>query len=106
MGNDKFDETMISEMEENMRTLNLRINFFWDDGDDMEAFELTVPSNVSNAEILDTLKKEHEYLCEEDEEDVYGKTGRTPETLLNYICNKYYGWSWRDFQYDIDVNFN
>ena len=67
-----------------MRTLNLRINFFWDDGDDMETFELTVPSNVSNAEILDVLKKEHEYLCEEDEEDVYGKTGRTPETLLNY----------------------
>lgn len=89
-----------------MRTLNLRINFFWDDGDDMEIFELTVPSNVSNAEILDALKKEHEYLCKEDEEDVYGKTGRTPETLLNYICDKYYGWSWRDFQYDIDVNFN
>lgn len=40
-----------------MRTLNLRINFFWDDGDDMETFELTVPSNVSNAEILDALKK-------------------------------------------------
>ena len=40
-----------------MRTLNLRINFFWDDGDDMETFELTVPSNVSNAEILDVLKK-------------------------------------------------
>ena len=74
-----------------MRTLNLRINFFWDDGDDMETFELTVPSNVSNEEILDVLKKEHEYLCEEDEEDVYGKTGRTPATLLNYICDKYYG---------------
>ena len=55
-----------------MRTLNLRINFFWDDGDDMETFELTVPSNVSNAEILDALKKEHEYLCEDDEEDVFG----------------------------------
>ena len=43
---------------------------------------------------------------EEDDEDVYGKTGRTPETLLNYICDKYYGWSWCDFQYDLDVNFN
>ena len=89
-----------------MRTLNLRINFFWDDGDDMETFELTVPKSVSNEEILDTLKKEHEYLCTEDEEDIYGKTGRTPKTLLDHVCNKYCGWSWCDIQYDIDVNFD
>ena len=29
-----------------MRTLNLRINFFWDDGDDMETFELTVKKQL------------------------------------------------------------
>lgn len=89
-----------------MRTLNLRINFFWDDGDDIKEFKLTVPDNVSDSEIMETLKKEHEYLCHEDEENIYGTDGRNPETLLNYVCDKYYGWSWCDFQYDIDVNFD
>lgn len=91
-----------------MMTLNLRINFFYDDGDDMKSFKLTVPDNVSSIEITDILRKEHEYLCEiedeEDEEDIYGTMGRNPETLLDYVCEKY-GWSWREFEFDIDVNF-
>ena len=89
-----------------MRTLNLRINFFWDDGDDIKEVKLTVPDNVSDNEIMETLKKEHEYLCYEDEENIYGTSGRNPNTLLNYVCDKYYGWSYFDFMYDIDVNFD
>lgn len=72
----------------------------------MREFKLTVPNNVSNIEVADVLREEHEYLCTSDDEDIYGTIGRTPETLLNYICNKYNGWSWREFQYDIDMNFN
>ena len=88
-----------------MKTLNLRINFFWDDGDDIWEFKLTVPSNVSEIEVTDILKKEHEYLDMEDEEDIYGINGRDPITLLDYICEKY-GWSWSDFEFNIDLNFN
>ena len=50
-----------------MKTLNLRINFFWDDGDDIWEFKLTVPSNVSEIKVADILKKEHEYLDMEDQ---------------------------------------
>lgn len=87
-----------------MKTLNIRITFFWDD-DDIRKFKLTVPSNVSEIEVADTLKKEHEYLDMEDEEDIYGLNGRDPVTLLDYICEKY-GWSWSDFEFDIDLTFD
>lgn len=87
-----------------MRILKLRINFFWDDGDDMKEFNLTVPNNVSNDEIADILEKENKYLCTEDDADIYGIYGRTPETLLNYICDKFYGWSWDDIEFDVDIN--
>lgn len=88
-----------------MKTLSLRINFSWDDGDDIQEFKLTVPSNVSEIEVANTLKKEHEYLDTEDKEDIYGINGRNPVTLLNYIYEKY-GWLWSDFKFDIDLNFN
>ena len=81
------------------------INFFWDDGDDIWEFRIIVPENVSEIEVAETLKKEHEYLDMEDEEDIYGVNGRNPVTLLDYICEKY-GWSWSDFEFDIDLNFN
>lgn len=87
-----------------MKTLNIRITFFWDD-DDIRKFKLTVPSNVSEIEVADTLKKEHEYLDMEDKEDIYGLNGRNPVTLLDYICEKY-GWSWSDFEFDIDLTFD
>lgn len=71
----------------------------------MWEYKLTVPSDVSEIEIADVLKREHEYLDTADEDDIYGVQGRSPETLLDYVCKKY-GWSWGDFTFDIDLNFN
>ena len=88
-----------------MKKFNLRINFFWDDGDDMWEFSLTVPDNVSIEQIKETLIKTHDYLDMEDETDLYGTAGRSPETLLDYMCEKQ-GWSWEEFDFDIDLNFN
>lgn len=88
-----------------MKKLNLRINFFWDDGDDICEFVLTVPDNVTELEVSEILSKEHHHLCFEDDEDLYGIQGREPETLLDYTCEKY-GWSWTDFKFDIDVGFD
>lgn len=88
-----------------MKKFNLRINFFWDDGDDMWEFSLTVPNNISTEEVKDALIKTHNYLDMEDETDIYGTTGRSPETLLDYMCEKQ-GWSWEKFDFDIDLNFN
>lgn len=88
-----------------MKKLNLRINFFWDDCDDIWEFVLTVPENVTELEVSEILIKEHNYLNMEDDEDLYGIQGRNPVTLLDYICEKY-GWNWADFEFDIDLNFN
>ena len=88
-----------------MKKFNLRINFFWDDGDDMWEFRLTVPDNISIEQIKETLIKTHDYLDMEDEMDLYGTTGRHPETLLDYMCKKQ-GWNWEKFDFDIDLNFN
>ena len=87
------------------KTYTMRINFFWDDGDDMQEFTLTVPENITAAKIEEVLIREHTFLDMEDETDLYGKIGRSPVTLLDYISNKY-GWKWEDFKYDIDLNFN
>ncbi len=41
----------------------------------------------------------------EDSEDLYGTMGRTPTTLLNYLCNRN-GWRWQELPFDIDMNFD
>lgn len=87
------------------KTYTIRINFFWDDGDDIWEFKLIVPEDVTVEKIEETLIKEHEFLDMKDETDLYGKAGRSPVTLLDYI-NEKYGWKWEDFEYDIDLNFN
>lgn len=88
-----------------MKKYNLRIDFFWDDGDDMWEFKIEVPENVTVEEIENILFETHTYLDMEDEIDLYGTNGRTPVTLLDYICKKY-GWKWEDFEFDIDLDFN
>lgn len=80
-----------------MKTLNVII---WDDC--AWDFKVTVPSNVSETEVVDILRKEHKYLCTEDKEDIYEIQGKDPSTLLDYVCEKY-DWSWRKFEYDIDI---
>ena len=88
-----------------MKKLNLRINFFWDDEDDIWEFTLTVPDEINVIRVEEILLKAHQYLNAEDETDLYGTNGRSPVTLLDYVCREY-GWSWEDYSFDIDLNFN
>lgn len=88
-----------------MKKLNLRINFFWDDEDDIWEFTLTVPDDINVISVEEVLLKAHQYLDTEDETDLYGTNGRSPVTLLDYVCQKY-GWSWGEFSFDIDLNFS
>lgn len=88
-----------------MKKYNMRINFFWDDEDDMLEFVFIVPNYVSIENIKETLVKTHHFLDFEDETDIYGINGRCPSTLIDYICEEY-GWNWENFSFDIDMNFN
>jgi hypothetical protein len=88
-----------------MKTYTIRLNFFWDDGNDMREFKITVPGNITEGKITEILLKEHKYLSVDDKEDFYGIQGRDPETLVDYVCEKY-NWQWQEFEYDIDLNFD
>lgn len=86
-----------------MKNLNIKINFGYEDGSETTGeFTLTVPYHTTELEVVDILKKEHEYLNKEDEEDFYALHGKVPGTLLDYVCEKY-GWFWRRFEFDIEM---
>lgn len=83
----------------------IRLNFFWDEGDDMEEFNLFVPEETTIDEIQETLIKMHNYLCNDDTSGVYDVDGCNPETLLEYTCLNY-GWMWNELEFDLDLNFD
>ena len=42
----------------------------------------------------------------DNETDYYGINGRTPESLLNHLCDEVHegeGWSWSGLEMDIDL---
>lgn len=88
-----------------MKKLNMRINFFWDDEDDIWEFTLTVPDDINVIRVEEVLSKAHQYLDTEDKTDLYGTNGRNPVTLVDYVCREY-GWSWVEFTFDIDMSFS
>lgn len=82
---------------------NVRINFFWDEGDDMQEFKVFVPGNTSVCELQDKIINAHNYLSHNNE--LYGTSGRNPETLLEFVCEQN-GWKCEVMAFDIDLNFD
>lgn len=86
-----------------MKNLNIKIDFEYEDGSETTGeFVLTVPYDATELDVVDILEHEHKYLSKEDEEDFYALHGKVPETLLDYVCEKY-GWYWRRFGFDIEM---
>ena len=85
-----------------MKEIIIRINFLWDDEDDIWKFKLSVPESATIEEVTETIIREHNFLSGDDDTDVYGNLGRNPTTLLDYVCRKY-NWEWFDMVYDIDI---
>lgn len=69
---------------------------------DTQKFVVMAADDMDNAKVAVILKKEHEYLNGKDSEGIYEIQGKTPETLLDYVCEKY-GWTWKPFEFDIDL---
>lgn len=86
-----------------MRTIKTKLSFLWDDETDTIELELTVPGNVSDEEIYATIITTHNWLCVEDPNNTYELSGRTPETLMNYVCARN-GWIWEQTVYDLEIN--
>lgn len=87
-----------------MKTLNVKLNFLWDDYNEILRCELHVPVTTNLQDIMYILEKEHEYLTTKDPTDRYGTCGRNPATLLDYVSEKY-GWLWTKLCFDIDMDF-
>lgn len=79
----------------------IRINFTWDDGDDMQEFIITTRKGITDEDIKRELIDTHKLL--DEEEDYYGINGRNPESLVSSVCETN-GWSWCGMEYDVDIN--
>ena len=85
------------------KTLTIKLTFLLDDEDDLREYHLTVPNALTNVEIIDILKREHEILSLDDElSDIYGYQGRNPDTLLEYVCKKYH-WNYESVNFDFGL---
>lgn len=86
------------------RKVVFELNFQWDDGPESRTIVLTVPKDVTDENIIAVIKDCHRVLCEdEDDMDIYGTEGRSPETLINYVC-EVHGWSWKDINFALDLD--
>lgn len=69
-----------------------------------ERFVVTVLEGVDGIDIATALEDGHIYLLDKNNENSYEKLGKTPQTLLNYVCeNK--KWKWELLMCDIEINF-
>ena len=71
-------------MQTGTRTYRVKISFLWDDGSDEKIFLITVPNTTSLQTVEEEVRKMHEYLCS-SEGDIYGATGRNPDTLMEQL---------------------
>lgn len=81
----------------NTKRHQCKITFRWDDGDETKIVNIYTPRETNDDDIKKALRETHDYLCLQDETDIYGTAGRTPETLVDYLCEQK-GWSWTEHQ--------
>lgn len=86
-----------------MERYNIRINMLFDDEDEIGEFTLYTPKNITVDQVYDSIIETHDYLCFDDEEELYGYQGRNPATLIDYVCEKN-GWEYDTMHFDIDIN--
>lgn len=84
----------------------VQVSMMWDEGPDTVIMIFTVPEPVTEDMITEELENMHNALCEdEDEEDVYGSAGRTPDVLAGEVCAKN-GWKMEIWRPDVVLELN
>lgn len=85
-----------------MKNYLIKLRFLYDDADETGFFTIKVPENVSLDHVKKTLGRTHDELDSEDGPDVYGAYGRTPETLVEHVCEKN-GWHYKKIKFDASL---
>lgn len=89
-----------------MKKYNIKICFQWDDGDDVCEFTIYLPNNINITKFKEILISSHEYLCDDDCNDIYGFNGRNATTLLQYIKEEIIQeMKFEEMKYDLDMEF-
>lgn len=88
-----------------MKTVIMKIVFEVKGIDRGKVIQMTVPENISIGDVYIILSDEHNYLDNiKNDVSVYSEKGRTPDTLLNYVCEKY-AWTWSEIKAEIEIKF-
>lgn len=88
-----------------MKKITVKLNFLWDTEIDSKEVYITVPNDVTKETVMEKLSEMHNYLCFEDDTDIYGSEGRNAQTLLEHTCSKH-NWNWEEVIFDLNLNFN
>ncbi len=89
-----------------MKKLNVCLSFYDEEGVQIQPCRITVPKNITKEDVEKALVETKQWLeGSEEGADLIGTKGRTPETLLDCVCEKK-NWSWEDFPFDLDMEFS
>lgn len=84
----------------------LNITFSWESGArETSRLCIITPEHITTDNVVAALKASHHHLMNEDKADVYLDFGKSPETLVGYVCQKK-GWSWKTPAIDASVLFD
>lgn len=89
-----------------MKKLNVCLSFYDEDGVQIKICQMTVPKNIAKNDVEKALAETKEWLeTSEEGDELLSIAGRTPEVLLDCVCEKK-NWSWEDFPFDLDMEFS
>lgn len=89
-------------MRPKRKTHFIKLNFIWDTEIDSDIYQVTLAANVKPNHIAKIIRKEHELLCEDDN-SIYNTNGRTPESLIQYLNEKYH-WNCKKLEYAVTID--
>lgn len=87
------------------RDIIIKLIFFYGDTPDMCEYKLTVPFDVTYAQVWDTFKKEHVDCLDIHNADSPYKHSKTPDSLIKYVTKKH-GWRYEKIHFELEMEFD
>ena len=72
------------------------VTFPYCDGTDSSVVLVDVPKDIGKEDVIEAIRKAHDYLDQGGQDRLYDNEGRTARSLMEYI-HKRHGWDWEPF---------